>query len=211
MEPIVIQVGFLDENVYIIYDDKTKEGIIIDPGDEAHKIIPALEARNINIKAILLTHGHYDHIGACAEVMEFTKAPLYAGANEVKLLEDSELNRSGIMSRRKNEIVVDKTFNDGDVFEVGSIKLKVIFTPGHTFGSVCYYDEENKNLYSGDTLFYRSVGRTDLPTGNGTELGISLNKLMQLPDDVRVYPGHDRITTIGYEKKNNPYMNMFDF
>lgn len=195
MEIITIPVGFLYENTYIYYDDVSKKGVIIDPGDEGRKIIASLQKlqnNNINIDAILLTHSHHDHIGACAAVKAFADVPVCAGDNEV-------LNAvPGIKA--------DKTFKDGEMLSIGETGLRVIFTPGHSSDSVCYYDEKNGVLFSGDTLFYSNVGRTDLDTGNYSDMLASLVKLSKLPEKVTVYPGHGRKTTIGYETMNNPWM-----
>lgn len=191
------------QNIYIYYDENTRDGVIIDPGDSFETVKKTLSEEKINIKAILLTHGHFDHTFRVEEVRELTGAPLYAHANEVELLKNADFNRSGYRGLFIS-VTVDETFADGDVFTVGAAKLQVIHTPGHTAGGVCYYDADAKIIFTGDTLFKETIGRTDMPTGDHATLVSSVReRLFSLPDDVRVYPGHEESTTISHEKKHN--------
>lgn len=209
MKLICLPVGPIQSNVYIYYDENTREAILIDCGDNADKIISVLESNELKLKGILLTHGHFDHIHACQGVKAYADVPIYAGKNEIPLLKDSYMNRSGVIGRMPVELKIDTAFEDGEIFEFSGHKLKVLFTPGHTFGSVCYYNEEDGILFTGDTLFLLSVGRTDLKTGSYAQLVESFsNVLFRLPKDVVVYPGHGPETSIGFEIKNNPEINI---
>ena len=157
-------------------------------------------------QAILLTHGHFDHIGAANEVREHYGIKVYASCDEEKLLASPARNLSNAygMSLR---VTADVLHNDGDILELAGLKIKAIHTPGHTAGGTCYYIESDKTLMSGDTLFAGSVGRTDYPTASSAAMMESLHdKLRKLPDDTDVYPGHGEFTTIEYEKQNNPFM-----
>lgn len=205
--------GMIYTNCYIVTNEDTKEGLIIDPSDQAADIKARIQELEITPVAILLTHGHFDHIMAAKDLKETYHIPVLAGEKEKAMLEDYNLN--GTLSVGRNyTLSADRLLKDGEELTLGGLKIKVIHTPGHTAGSVCYYFEKEKVLLSGDTLFLESVGRTDMPTGNTHDLLESLNrKLMLLPDDVIVYPGHGDKTAIGYEKANNPFIgsrNMWD-
>ena len=201
----IVNVGMIGTNCYIIYDNDKKEAIIIDAGDQASKIIRKIEELGVKVVAILLTHGHFDHILAVNDVATQYNVPVYAGASEERLLTDEQLNGSAYY--RRNAIVdTYELLDDGSNVCIGGINVKVIFTPGHTEGSVCYYIEEAKVLFTGDTLFRESIGRTDMATGDDKLIIQSLNNLMKLSDDIVVYPGHSEETTIGYERLNNPYI-----
>ena len=199
--------GPVQTNVYFYINDDTKEAVLIDPADNPERILEFAGRNGINIKAICLTHGHFDHVMGLKGVQDATKAKVYACREEKRLLTDDEHNLSseavGVACTVEDYIPL----SDGDVIEEAGKKLKLIFTPGHTEGSCCYYIEDEKILFSGDTLFCCSVGRTDLPTGSSQKMLDSLNKkLLVLPEDVRVYPGHGEETDIGYEKKYNPFV-----
>ena len=155
----------------------------------------------------MLTHGHFDHIFAVNELSKEHNIPIYAGAAEEKLLKHSEYNGATYYMRK--EYVVDnyKVLKDGEKICLGGIDIEVIFTPGHTEGSVCYYIDDAKVVFTGDTLFRESIGRTDMPTGDATLIIESLYLLITLNDEVIVYPGHGEHSTIGYEKENNPYID----
>ena len=206
MSNLFISIYVLGEgatNCYFIGNTQTNETIIIDPADNARSIQSKCEEMNLKPITILLTHGHYDHILAVNEVREIFKIPVYAGLEEKELLADFSLNCSELFGG-KAEVVADKWLNDGDILELAGMTIKVIRTPGHTAGSICYYFESENLLVSGDTLFKGTFGRTDLPTGNMSALIQSITqKLFTLPDNTDVYPGHGRKTIIANEKWDN--------
>jgi len=207
MKLITITVGSISENVYIYYDENTKDGMIIDPGGSAVKIIEEVNRAGIKISSILLTHGHFDHIAAAEEIKEATGVKIYAHASEEELLKSPSLNISIMAMNQPIELVADVLLTEKSVVNVGNIELSVIHTPGHTSGSVCYYDKQNNLLFSGDTLFFEGFGRTDFPTGDMRLLISSIEKkLFSLPEETVVYSGHGEKTTIKHEKQN-PYLN----
>lgn len=202
-----ILLGEVQTNCYIISNEETKEGIIVDPSDNSQLIIRKLEEGNINPVAILLTHGHFDHIMAGPKLCEHYNIPMYGYVEEGELVKDPILNGAYLIGS-KFTMKLSHFFKDGDELLLAGYKIKVIHTPGHTKGSVCFYIQDENVLISGDTLFYNSVGRTDLPTGDGMMLLRSIEKkLMALPEETKVYPGHGMGTSIGYEKKNNPFIH----
>lgn len=198
--------GVVQTNCYIINNEDTKEAIIVDPADDAGKIEEYLKTNDLVCKAILLTHGHFDHIMAATELSARVKAPIYAHEAEALLLGDAELNASTHI-RKKCSLNPDVLLKDQQELELAGFKIRVIHTPGHTAGGACYYFSEHGTLISGDTLFREDIGRYDLPTGNGEqEVASIIDKLLILDDDTKVYPGHGISTTIGHEKKYNMYL-----
>lgn len=201
----ILVLGMIRTNCYILSDENTKEAILIDPADESERILSFLSEQGYKLKAILLTHGHFDHITGIQGVRDTIPVPLYALEAEKELLENPQWNCSNMGSRSVSE-QADQWLLDGDVLTFGTMSCKVIATPGHTRGSGCYYFEKENVLFSGDTLFCESVGRTDLPTGNAQMVIESVRKkLLVLPENTIVYPGHGAETSIGYERRNNPY------
>ncbi len=197
--------GMVETNCYIVFDKLSKRAVIIDSADSPKLIVDALSSEGVQADAVILTHGHFDHILGLQD-FEVENIKIYAAAAEAELLADAKLNSSSRV-HRPYTVIPDVLLEDGDNIEIPGIKLQVIATPGHTGGSICFYDSENKVLFSGDTLFYRSIGRTDLPTGSKREIIDSIRqKLFLLSDETKVYPGHGPETTIGYEKANNPYV-----
>lgn len=195
--------GMVETNCYFVYDNDTKECVVIDPAKNG--LYDKLSENGLLVKAIFLTHGHFDHIMGVHELTEKSAAKLYALDAEDELCRNSYLNASEQI-RRPYTVEPDVLLSDGDKIEIGDMKFKVIATPGHTLGSCCYYLDSQKWLFSGDTLFNGSIGRSDLPTGNGKQIMDSVSMLVEtLDDDVRVYPGHGDVTDIGYEKAHNPF------
>lgn len=195
------------ENCYIYHDGK--DCILFDPGSEYDIIKKFLENNNLSVKKILLTHCHFDHVGAVYGIQKDYNSETICCKNDIPLLDNlKEMTvMFNVMNVEKPEI--DSFVNDGDIIEFNGVEIKVISTPGHTAGSVCYYIEHDKILVSGDTLFLESIGRTDFPTGSYEAIEKSIKeKLYRLPDDTLVYPGHGFHTTIGHEKMNNPFIRI---
>ena len=188
--------GPVQTNCYFLINEDTKEVLIVDPADRAQKIIEWINSEGLKPTAILLTHGHFDHIMGVAGVKKEYNIPIYASKDEVEVLANPQINVSTMMGAYLS-MKADKLFSDGDVLELAGMKLKVISTPGHTIGSVCFYMEEEKVLISGDTLFEASVGRSDFPTGSSRQLIESIKtRLFVLPDDTDVFPGHGGTTSL---------------
>lgn len=199
-------VGMVQTNCYVVMNTVTKEAIIIDPADQGDMIQNKIREKGMIPVAILLTHGHFDHIMAVEELVSAFKIPVYAHEKEEEILKNPSLNLS-TMAYKEVRLKPDVSLKDNQELELAGIKIQVIHTPGHTKGSVCYYMEQEEVLFSGDTLFQESVGRTDFPTGNSTEIVHSIKeRLAGLPEQVQVYPGHEGATTIGHEKMYNPFI-----
>ena len=202
-------VGPVRTNCYIMRDEEAGKCVIVDPGDNASGIMAKMSEMNVAPIAILLTHGHFDHIMAVPELREaFPDIPVYAYKDEEVLLSDARMNESGMIGKSIKLDNIHYLENDEE-FELLGVKWKVMSTPGHTIGSCCYYIEEVAVLFSGDTLFDGDCGRTDLATGDTNAIIHSIKDvLMQLPDDTQVLPGHESFTTIGRERKYNVVMRM---
>ena len=202
-------VGVCQTNCYIIYNKDTNEAMIVDPGDQAEDISMRCRMLGVVPKAILLTHGHFDHMMAAGKLKEEFHIPIYAAEKEVPLLAEARANLSAMWARPVC-IKPDCLVKEGDELDICGFSITVIETPGHTIGGVCFYIPEEEVLLSGDTLFCGSFGRTDFPTGSMSVLARSIReKLFQLPDVTQVYPGHESSTTIGYEKRYNPLGGRF--
>lgn len=208
MEICCIRLGMVGTNCYLLVKEETKETIIIDPADQAGVIAGRIGRDGLKPAAIYLTHGHFDHIMAAAELAARYRIRITAHEAETALLGDAGLNASGSMGGCPVTLKPDREVRDGEKLTDAGFSCQVIHTPGHTAGGVCYWFEENRVLVSGDTLFLEGIGRSDLPTGNGRKLVESIReRLFVLPEDTAVLPGHGGTTTIGYEKKNNAYVN----
>lgn len=200
--------GEIGTNCYLLYNKDNKKAVLIDPADEADKIMEMIAAKNCTLTAILLTHGHYDHIGAAVKVSKATKAPIYAGECEKEVLENPSINLSAMMGEHAISLIADKWLTDEEVIELAGITIRCIHTPGHTKGGMSYYVEDVNILFSGDTLFAASIGRTDFPTGSMSELVRSIkSKLLILPENTKVFTGHGESTSIAYEKQYNPFLS----
>ncbi len=197
--------GVCQTNCYFLYREDSKECIFVDPADQGGNIYKAMTKNGFKIAAVLLTHGHFDHIWGTKELCELSGAKLYALDAEKELLKDARKNVSS-QAGRAYTTDADIYLKDGDELTIADMTFQVIATPGHTAGGCCYYFKEAGFLVSGDTLFQDSVGRTDFPTGSmGTLVRSIKEKLFVLPDETKVYPGHGDNTTIGHEKKYNPF------
>ena len=202
---IKLPVGIMGVNCYIIGD--LNEALIVDPGSNPETIISALENENIKAKYILLTHCHFDHIMAVESLVNELGVKVIACQTEKENLLAPSVNFTDRYSRKPLSVSADIYVSDDEEIKSGDFSFKVIETPGHTSGSMCLYCESEGVLISGDTLFYQSVGRCDLPTGNEATLIRSIKeKLFTLPDEVSVLPGHGENTTIRHEKTNNPFI-----
>lgn len=197
--------GDVSTNCYILYEQGKKEAVVVDPADNGAYILNKLKELDLIPEAVLLTHGHFDHILAVEDIRRAFHCKVYAHMDEEALLKDPSLNLSGTLGTDQMGLNVDVLLRDGGELKLLGLNWKVIATPGHTAGSVCYWIPEENVLISGDTLFAESLGRTDLPTGNTSAIVKSiLEKLLALPEDTMVYPGHGDPTTIGHEKQYNP-------
>ena len=198
--------GICQTNCYFVYQEGSTDVIFFDPADKGDYIYEKLQEKGLNVKGILLTHGHFDHIWGTDKLRELSGAPIYAYEAEKALCEDAITNVSDQVGRPYT-VVPDYYVKDGEEITIAGMTGKVIATPGHTVGSCCYYFEEAGMLIAGDTLFQESVGRTDLPTGSMSAIIHSIkDKLFLLPDETKVYPGHGDVTSIGHEKRYNPFV-----
>lgn len=203
----ILPVGSLEANCYILSCENTKEGVVIDPGDEGERILSLIKDLGLKIKYIINTHGHYDHIASNKDVKDVLKCELLVHEDDYEMIIDPKKNLSYLMGNTEDGVAADISLQDGDIIEFGDIKLKVIHTPGHTRGGICLYNEKDKTCITGDTLFYGSIGRTDLYGGDYETLIKSIKeKLLVLPDEVVTYPGHGPQSNIGLEKQINPYL-----
>ena len=196
--------GPVSTNCYFALNQETKELLIIDPADQPERIFQKAAQMEGTPVAVLLTHGHFDHISAAEAVRDRYDIPVYACPQEAEMLWEPSVNMTQYYGRPVS-MKADKMPSDLEIFEAAGFKVQMIFTPGHTKGSCCYYFKDEDVLFSGDTLFHGSVGRTDFPGGSSAQIVESLHRLVDaLPEDTVVYPGHDTSTTIGYEKEHNP-------
>lgn len=195
--------GPVNASCFVVIDKESKECFAIDPGDAPDVFINSFKVGDLHLKGILLTHGHFDHIGGVSALVEKYNVPVYAMEDEIELLGDENLNLS---CRMREGFVVKgvSPLKDNQVLSIAGFEIKVIATPGHTSGGACFYIEDEGVIFTGDTLFAECIGRTDLPTGHTSTLVRSIReKLLILPDDVIVYPGHGSATSIEHEKLYN--------
>ena len=192
--------GGISTNCYLVFCEGEKAAVIIDPADNADYLVSKCREFGVEPEAVLLTHAHFDHMMAADDIRKTYGCKLY-----VHMDDDPSLNLSGTMGTEQVSISADHLLRDGDVLHFLNREWKVMATPGHTAGSVCYYIPEEEVVFSGDTLFAESLGRTDLPTGSMSAIVHSIaEKLLVLPDEIMVYPGHGDATTIAHEKQYNP-------
>lgn len=219
----ILPVGMLQCNCHIVGDPQTREAIVIDPGDEAARILEVIKRHRLKVTAIVVTHTHIDHVIGLHRVQEATGAPVYLHADDLGLYRMLDLQASWLGMKTPEEAKIDQLVREGDVIRWGGYAAQVLHTPGHTPGSICLYmpsdipassaDAVNSShsgksqLFAGDTLFAGSIGRTDLWGGSMAAIMQSLKgKLLELPDSTLVYPGHGDATTIGAERATNPFL-----
>ena len=208
LKVLTIPTAPIEENCYIAYDEESKEALVIDPGNEGEKILSLLKGEDLKVQTILLTHGHWDHIGAVEELRRKLEVPVQIHGDDASMLTDSRQNLYAFMSGGRMEgEPADKVFREGAVFACGAYSFKVIHTPGHTPGGCCFYCQEAGVLFSGDSLFAEEIGRCDFPEGSLSSLVGSLKeKILCLPEETKVYPGHGPATKVGWERLHNPYL-----
>ncbi|HWR82270.1 MAG TPA: MBL fold metallo-hydrolase [Candidatus Deferrimicrobium sp.] len=203
----IIVVGPFEVNCYLYWDAQSRDTVIIDPGGDEDSILQFIAVTELKPLAILLTHGHGDHIAAVGALKEKFRVPLCVGDGDKEMLTRPSEFVSAFYGRPVSSPPADKIVTDGQVLSFGSISLCVLSTPGHSPGGVCYYDERTGTLFCGDTLFHGSIGRTDLPGGSLDRLLSSIaTKILTLPDDCVCYPGHGPHTTVGAERISNPFL-----
>lgn len=201
-----VVVGPIETNCYIAYDEDSREAAVIDAGDDDYAILARTRELGVTVKYLLNTHGHYDHIQAVDAIREETEAQFGIHVDDVELVEHPE-KLGALPYGMKGCKAPDMLLHNGDIISFGSCNLKVIYTPGHTRGGVCFYEKDAKVCFTGDTLFRGTVGRCDLYGGSLTEIKKSVQQRMaEVDDDAIVYPGHEGESTMGTERKYNPYL-----
>lgn len=199
-------VGQVQTNCYFVINEETQQMLIVDPGASAPLLAEEIKKQDLKPEAILLTHGHFDHAMAAEELAGIFDIKIYAHEAEKETLEQPGLNASGMLGRR-DKYRADVFVKDKEALQLAGMELEVLHTPGHTEGGCCYYIQKEQVLFSGDTLFCQSVGRTDFPRGSMSQIVRSIKeKLLPLPDEVKVYPGHMEPTSIGMERVSNPFI-----
>lgn len=205
MQIVSLEVGDLGTNCYIVADEKTGKAGVIDPGGNAAGILAIIREKQLDVAAIINTHAHADHMLANGAIQAATQAPICMHETDAEFLQDKHANLSAFVGREVTFAMPQRLLYDGDVIKIGGLQFTVLHTPGHTPGGISLYCDDV--VFVGDTLFAESIGRTDFPGGSYKQLIHSIKtKLMVLPDETRVLPGHGPETTIGWERRRNPFL-----
>jgi hydroxyacylglutathione hydrolase len=203
----ILSVGPLQCNCSVIGDETTHEAMVIDPGDNIDDVLAIIRKHQLQVKQIVITHAHIDHVGGAAKLRAATGAPVLLNQNDQALLKMLDMQAAWCGMAPPGKVEIDQSIGAADTVHAGSLAADVIHTPGHTEGSVCLYFPAEKKLIAGDTLFAGSIGRTDLPGGSMEKIISSLHeKVLALPDETVVVPGHGPLTTIGEERESNPFL-----
>jgi hydroxyacylglutathione hydrolase len=203
----ILRVGMLQCNCSIFGDEQSHQAIVIDPGDNIEDVLAVLEKHSFSVQAIVITHAHIDHIGGAAKLKAATGAPVLMNSSDQELYDHLDVQASWLGMEPPTQTSIDQAVRDGDVLTLGPAEFHVIYTPGHTQGSISLWIPAENKLIVGDTLFRDSIGRTDLPGGNPRQILRSIEeKLLPLPEETVVVPGHGANTTIGREKERNPFL-----
>jgi len=203
----IIPVGPLQCNCSIIGDETTREAMVIDPGDDIEDIQTVISEHNLQVKQVIITHAHIDHVGGAMKLRAATGAPILLNQNDHALLKMLDEQAAWIGVPKPGKVEIDRSITNGETVAAGSHIAQILHTPGHTEGSICLYFTAEKKLVSGDTLFAGTIGRTDLPGGSMEKILRSVHDLASsLPEDTVVIPGHGPLTTIGEEKESNPFL-----
>jgi glyoxylase-like metal-dependent hydrolase (beta-lactamase superfamily II) len=204
----ILPVGPLQCNCSVIGDEGSREALVIDPGDNIEDVLGLVRKHNLTVKQIVITHAHIDHVGGAMKLRAATGAPILLNQCDYALLKMIDLQATWVGMESPGKVEIDQPVGQADIIKAGSLSASVLHTPGHTEGSICLYFEAEKKLIAGDTLFAGSIGRTDLPGGSFEKIIRSLKeKVLALPDDTVVLPGHGPMTTIGEERESNPFLN----
>jgi len=205
----ILPVGPLACNCSVIGDEVTREAMVIDPGDNIDDVLALVAKHKLQVKQIVITHAHIDHVGGAMKLRARTGAPILLNENDYALLQMLDLQATWLGMASPGKVEIDQSLAQDDTLKAGPLTASVIHTPGHTEGSICLYFPQEKKLIAGDTLFAGSIGRTDLPGGSFKKIVDSLyEKILALPDDTVVVPGHGPSTTIGQERESNPFLKQ---
>ncbi len=203
----ILPVGPLQCNCSILGDENTREAMVIDPGDDIEQVLALIRKHGLTVKQIVVTHAHIDHVGGAMKLKKTTGAPILLNQNDYALLKMLDMQAAWIGMPSPGVVEIDQSLGHGDKLQTGSLNAEVLHTPGHTGGSICLYFALEKKLIAGDTLFAGSIGRTDLPGGSYKKIINSLHeRVLALPDETLVVPGHGELTTIGEERNSNPFL-----